>query len=210
VIHISFSFEFKLGHSHRPAEEGRDYTTTSESFMRLKKLVEKRDGGICQYCGEQSTDGQIDHVVPLSRGGTDNIDNLKWACPRCNLSKGSKTLDEWHGPNSYHQQQENRPVTVEIVRQVEEEEEIDILDLYGIKLDDFRVFAKAALDGLSMATHSWVGPTGLFSQGQFSSFMAKLEHLEYVKQGIGNRPRELTALGRAFFEELTNDGIDQP
>jgi len=36
-----------------------------------------------------------DHVVPLSRGGSNALVNLATACRPCNLSKGSKTVEEW-------------------------------------------------------------------------------------------------------------------
>lgn len=204
VIRFSISFEFELGRSHHHEGEDRDYSTTSESFTRLKRLVKKRDEGRCQYCGDLSPGGHIDHVIPLSRGGTDSIENLKWSCPTCNLSKGDKTLDEWHGAHGNHWQQSSQPVTLEINKVIEAEESTDVLDLYGVRLADFQVFAKAVLGGLPMSNHSWVGPSGLFSQGQFSTLMARLEQLEYVKRGIGNKPRKLTPLGRAVFAELVD------
>lgn len=37
----------------------------------------------------------IDHVIPRSRGGTDDMDNLAVSCAPCNLSKGDKLLSEW-------------------------------------------------------------------------------------------------------------------
>lgn len=194
MIRFSFSIEIELGRS--PTD---DPSTTFESLTRLKRLVKKRDEQICQYCGKPAPDGHIDHVTPLSRGGTDSIDNLKWACAACNMSKGDRMLDEWPGMNIFRQQQATN-ITLEIVRP--EEKETDTLSLYGINADVFQAFAKAVLDGTAMTTHAWVGPSGLFSQGQFSSLMAKLEQLDYVRPGRGNYPRELTSLGMAFFEEL--------
>ena len=44
----------------------------------------------CTYCGSPATRGNdltIDHVVPLSRGGTNRRDNLTVACRRCNSRK---------------------------------------------------------------------------------------------------------------------------
>ena len=37
----------------------------------------------------------IDHIVPLSDGGSHSLDNLCVACTSCNCSKGAKDLDEW-------------------------------------------------------------------------------------------------------------------
>lgn len=49
----------------------------------------------CAYCDTQSTALQMDHVVPLSRGGSHAIGNVVPACPPCNLSKNAKFLVEW-------------------------------------------------------------------------------------------------------------------
>ncbi|MFG3200349.1 HNH endonuclease [Streptomyces sp. NPDC048208] len=47
----------------------------------------------CAYCGNRAE--HLDHIVPLSRGGTDTESNILPACAPCNLSKGAKTLEEW-------------------------------------------------------------------------------------------------------------------
>lgn len=59
----------------------------------------------CVYCGGVST--QMDHVIPLARGGRHSIGNLIGACQPCNLSKGALLVVEWRrrlarrtGPNS--------------------------------------------------------------------------------------------------------------
>lgn len=54
-----------------------------------------RDLHECQYCGARDKPLHIDHVVPKRLGGGDHDNNLKTACRDCNLSKGSKTLEEW-------------------------------------------------------------------------------------------------------------------
>lgn len=48
----------------------------------------------CAYCGATDRITQ-DHVIPLSQGGTDSIENVVPACRSCNSSKGDKTPEEW-------------------------------------------------------------------------------------------------------------------
>jgi 5-methylcytosine-specific restriction endonuclease McrA len=52
--------------------------------------------GRCAYCGI-TLHGvyEIDHVIPLSRGGSNWPDNLMITCPSCNSSKNNYLLDEW-------------------------------------------------------------------------------------------------------------------
>lgn len=56
--------------------------------------------GCCVYCGREidrtiPRSVHIDHIIPLSRGGSNWPQNLALTCPRCNLSKGNKLLSEW-------------------------------------------------------------------------------------------------------------------
>lgn len=47
-------------------------------------------------CGKHlSEDWTIDHIVPISRGGTHWPDNIQLLCMSCNVSKGAKTMVEW-------------------------------------------------------------------------------------------------------------------
>lgn len=56
--------------------------------------------GRCAYCGISIywgvfRDVHIDHIQPLSKGGTNWPDNITLACKSCNCSKSSKTLSDW-------------------------------------------------------------------------------------------------------------------
>lgn len=51
----------------------------------------------CFYCGDRHGSMCADHVVPLSRGGTNERDNLVCACIPCNSSKCDRLLSEWEG-----------------------------------------------------------------------------------------------------------------
>lgn len=62
------------------------------------EFVFSRDGNACVYCGSM-TRLQLDHVVPRSKGGSDDPSNLAACCAACNQSKGAKLLSEWSGRN---------------------------------------------------------------------------------------------------------------
>lgn len=49
--------------------------------------------GLCVYCLTPTT--SRDHVVPLTRGGTNDIDNIAPACPSCNSQKHRMPLLVW-------------------------------------------------------------------------------------------------------------------
>lgn len=57
-----------------------------------------RDKDICHICKKLVTENfTIDHIIPLSRGGTHTWDNVGLAHNRCNNIKGIKTLEELEG-----------------------------------------------------------------------------------------------------------------
>lgn len=59
------------------------------------KQIWYRDKGICQICGEpieSKSEGNIDHIIPKSRGGGNTQKNLQLTHISCNSDKGSKII----------------------------------------------------------------------------------------------------------------------
>lgn len=71
-------------------------------MLTAKKRFEilKRDGFKCQYCGKTWKDItlEVDHIIPKSKGGTDDVDNLITCCRECNMWKWNTELTktEWY------------------------------------------------------------------------------------------------------------------
>lgn len=57
-----------------------------------RRAVFARDGHRCQYCGGQAEN--IDHVVPRSRGGPHDWENVVAACRKCNTRKEDRLPEE--------------------------------------------------------------------------------------------------------------------
>ena len=56
----------------------------------------ERQKGRCYWCNVKvGNTYDVDHIVPLSRGGTDWPENIVIACPSCNRSRGDKLPHEW-------------------------------------------------------------------------------------------------------------------
>jgi 5-methylcytosine-specific restriction endonuclease McrA len=70
----------------RPRPQGR--LTRRDVFLR--------DHFTCQYCGKQTKDLTLDHVLPRHRGGAHNWENIAAACKGCNHRKAGRTPEEAH------------------------------------------------------------------------------------------------------------------
>ena len=62
---------------------------STRQWRKIRERILIRDGFCCQYCGQENAT-TVDHVIPISKGGTDEPDNLVAACTRCNYSKNDK------------------------------------------------------------------------------------------------------------------------
>jgi hypothetical protein len=67
---------------------------SAEVWKRLRADVFQRDGYRCTYCGNGGR-LECDHIVPVARGGSSDMDNLTTACRPCNRAKRDKLLSEW-------------------------------------------------------------------------------------------------------------------
>lgn len=59
-----------------------------------RRAVFYRDGFRCQYCGKQSKDLTLDHILPRSRKGPHEWENVVSACIPCNHRKAGQTPRE--------------------------------------------------------------------------------------------------------------------
>ena len=73
------------------------------SYVRVPRIVQRkisrralfaRDGWRCVYCGSASGRLTLDHVIPRSRGGGSDWENVVTSCAPCNLRKGNRLLHE--------------------------------------------------------------------------------------------------------------------
>ena len=71
----------------------------------LRRKIYERDGGVCCKCkeptrffkslydspfGDQPKAGSVDHIIPVSKGGTNDESNLRWMCRSCNCARGNR------------------------------------------------------------------------------------------------------------------------
>jgi hypothetical protein len=79
--------------AHRQRLE-RQTTKKQPRSTSLRFRVLERDGYRCRYCGRGAPDVELhaDHVVPISKGGADSLENMVAACVDCNTGKRARIL----------------------------------------------------------------------------------------------------------------------
>ena len=77
------------------------FTNEQRALMtnKLREIIKSRDGFACCNCGnsiylEPNLLLEIDHIIPVSKGGFTVEENLQTLCWKCNRAKGNKFLNE--------------------------------------------------------------------------------------------------------------------
>jgi 5-methylcytosine-specific restriction endonuclease McrA len=73
----------------RAKKRGASGAWTDEEMSKRAAAL----GNVCLYCGGPA--GEADHFKPLSKGGTNNLENIVPSCGPCNRDKGGKDPVEW-------------------------------------------------------------------------------------------------------------------
>jgi hypothetical protein len=142
---------------------------------RLRFAIFARDLFTCRYCGRQADQIalHIDHIISVSKGGTNDEQNLITACVECNLGKADKApnftqpteSDRLRAAQELHEQKaaaERARVMLESVRQFEQ----DIIDMWCIAFDQHEIDSRIVPHLIKLAQSEgierlaeWIGMT---------------------------------------------------
>lgn len=81
-------FDFDLSHKRNLAsfEARLNRKRVSKKIVRTLYSIQN---GCCAYCDRKLESYDVEHIIPLSVGGTNNFDNLVLSCRECNLIASS-------------------------------------------------------------------------------------------------------------------------
>ena len=86
---------FRLLYLQKPKSERAAKAKTQRGIAaRLRFAILERDGFRCRYCGVVAAgrELQVDHIIPVSRGGLSTASNLATACIDCNGGKSAQLV----------------------------------------------------------------------------------------------------------------------
>lgn len=87
----------KLRYYYRHFSQKYNLTKEGADAITLEQFKSFYSSNICYYCGAEISgrNKTIDHKIPISKGGTNAIENLCVCCRKCNSAKNDKTEAEY-------------------------------------------------------------------------------------------------------------------
>ena len=76
---------------------------TRKRYEQCYRHLRRIQRGRCNGCGKSLAKPELDHYIPLSWGGPDDISNYQFLCRRCNRKKGAGSMIDliWKGWRSW-------------------------------------------------------------------------------------------------------------
>ena len=83
-----------------PEISGTEYQQGTLVGYEVREYLLEKWNRTCAYCGVQHVPLEMDHITPLSKGGSDRVSNLTLACRPCKQKKGNQPLETFlaHDP----------------------------------------------------------------------------------------------------------------
>ncbi|WP_052714226.1 HNH endonuclease [Paenibacillus dauci] len=109
-----------------PLTETKELRNISRNIQRpVQFRVMKRDNQICRVCGQSVRDEDIefDHIIPFSKGGSSEENNIRLLCSNCNKKKSNNFEDEYLVRNSSEHMM--KPIDLSILELL-----LDSMDFY--------------------------------------------------------------------------------
>jgi hypothetical protein len=152
----------------------------------LRFEVFKRDSFKCQYCGRSAPDVilNVDHIMPVAEGGTNDIMNLITSCFDCNNGKRARKLSD----NTIIQKQYN-----ELEKLNERREQLEMMiqwreGLKGLQNTELEYFEKVLSEKFdkSLTDHGKKKVGGLIKNCGLNIILDKLEaiYLNDIRENI--------------------------
>lgn len=97
-LEIERSSRLRNKEKNRPSKNARqgirNRKLANTPYLILEKELRKIYNSPCFMCGCEENQS-LDHIIPISRGGSHSVGNIMTLCKNCNASKNARTITEW-------------------------------------------------------------------------------------------------------------------
>jgi len=87
--HKALAAAAQFGHRTPPASPQKPAGKREGISLRTRFLIFRRDAYTCRICKRSGLPIELDHIIPLGRGGSNSPENLQTLCRDCNQGKGA-------------------------------------------------------------------------------------------------------------------------
>lgn len=166
---------------------------------KLRFEVFKRDSFTCQYCGRKAPDVilHVDHITPVSKGGTNDLMNLVTACQECNSGKSNVELDDNSAVVKRQKQAEElqaRREQIEMLR----DWHIELANMRDIELDSFNELYERLTDNKFSVSKEYLNGTISKLINEYG-LREVMQALVAGTQSYGNPSKSLEKIGGILF-----------
>jgi len=86
---------FDLQLMRNPDIQGKEYQQGTLAGYETREYLLEKWGRECAYCGVKDVPLEIEHIHPVSKGGSNSITNLTLSCHKCNIAKGTQDIKDF-------------------------------------------------------------------------------------------------------------------
>lgn len=100
---VGYTSKWRQSNPDMARQNGRRYWASRQGATGDYTLAEWQAlcswfGNVCVACGKAGIALHADHIVPLTKGGTNYIENIQPLCSPCNASKGNRRSTDYRDP----------------------------------------------------------------------------------------------------------------
>ncbi len=173
----------------------------------LRRAVFERDNYTCMYCGACGDDVclEIDHIIPVSRGGNSDIRNLVTACEHCNRSKQDKLI----GIQELRELAVRIGATAEYLADLLDDDDMRVLSNGGENADRVQVsvyLSRDVYEGLkALAQAKGLNLSDMVARAANSFFERNTQSIATAQQALRNLAFELASKLAYLSDDIAMD-----
>lgn len=199
----SFSMElvsFDTQKLMNPSIQSGEYQQGTLFGTEVRAYLRQKWEGKCAYCDRKG--GEVEHLIPRRRGGSDRISNLVLSCRSCNEKKGNQTPEEFLKCKSA------------VLRRIQEQQQASLHDAAAVNATKFRLFEE-------LKTFGYPVETGSGAQTSFNRTQQGYDKAHWIDAAcVGDsgepvrvkplKPLQITCMGRGTRQMCGTDRFGFP